>query len=78
MRDGLQGRSYLEELDCFGTVLLVKVGGGGGGGERVNFCLTIFGRVSEILAVITLPDRNGITKLFHQKNNPCLWTCNIV
>ena len=26
MRDGLQGRSYLEELDCLGTVLLVKVG----------------------------------------------------
>ena len=30
MRDGLQGRSYLEELDCLGTVLLVKTGGGGG------------------------------------------------
>ena len=29
MRDGLQGRSYLEELDCLGTVLLVRVGGGG-------------------------------------------------
>ena len=27
MRDGLQGRSYLEELNCLGTVLLVKVGG---------------------------------------------------
>ena len=27
MRDGLQGRSYLEELDCLGTVLSVKVGG---------------------------------------------------
>ena len=27
MRDGLQGRSYLEELDCLGTVLLVKTGG---------------------------------------------------
>ena len=27
MRDGLQGRAYLEELDCLGTVLLVKVGG---------------------------------------------------
>ena len=27
MRDGLQGRSYLEELDCLGIVLLVKVGG---------------------------------------------------
>ena len=27
MRDGLQGRSYLEELDCLGTVLLVKVWG---------------------------------------------------
>ena len=26
MRDGLQGRSYLEDLDCLGTVLLVKVG----------------------------------------------------
>ena len=26
MRDGLQGRSYLEEFDCLGTVLLVKVG----------------------------------------------------
>ena len=26
MRDGLQGRSYLEESDCLGTVLLVKVG----------------------------------------------------
>ena len=31
MRDGLQGRSYLEELDCLGIVLLVKVCGGGGG-----------------------------------------------
>ena len=30
MRDGLQGRSYLEELDCLGTVLLVKTRGGGG------------------------------------------------
>ena len=27
MRDGLQGRSYLEELDCLGTVLSVNVGG---------------------------------------------------
>ena len=27
MRDGLQERSYLEELDCLGTVLLVKVVG---------------------------------------------------
>ena len=27
MRDGLQERSYLEDLDCLGTVLLVKVGG---------------------------------------------------
>ena len=27
MRDGLQGRSYLEGLDCLGTVWLVKVGG---------------------------------------------------
>ena len=27
MRDGLQGRSYLEDLDCLWTVLLVKVGG---------------------------------------------------
>ena len=27
MRDGLQGRSYFEELDCLGTVLLVGVGG---------------------------------------------------
>ena len=27
MRDGLQGKSYLEELDRLGTVLLVKVGG---------------------------------------------------
>ena len=27
MRDGLQGRSYLEKLDCLGTVLLVKAGG---------------------------------------------------
>ena len=27
MRDGLQRRSYLEELDCLGTVLLVKAGG---------------------------------------------------
>ena len=27
MRDGLQGKSYLEELDCLGTVLLVKAGG---------------------------------------------------
>ena len=27
MRDGLQGRSYLEELDCLGTVSLVKTGG---------------------------------------------------
>ena len=26
MRDGLQGRAYLEELHCLGTVLLVKVG----------------------------------------------------
>ena len=30
MRDGLQGRSYLEGLDCLETVLLVRVGGGGG------------------------------------------------
>ena len=30
MRDGLQGSSYLEELDCLGTVLLVNGGGGGG------------------------------------------------
>ena len=27
MKDGLQGRSYLKELDCLGTVLLVEVGG---------------------------------------------------
>ena len=27
MRDGLQGRSYLEDLDCLGTVLLVRTGG---------------------------------------------------
>ena len=27
MRDGLQGRSCFEELDCLGTVLLVGVGG---------------------------------------------------
>ena len=27
MRDGLQGRSYLEELDCLGTVFLVKTWG---------------------------------------------------
>ena len=33
MRDGLQGMSYLEELDCLGTVLLVKAGGGGGARE---------------------------------------------
>ena len=26
MRDGLQGMSYLEELDCLRTVLLVKTG----------------------------------------------------
>ena len=31
MTDGLQVRSYLEELDCLGTVLLVKTGGGGRG-----------------------------------------------
>ena len=37
MRDVLPGRSYLEELDCLGTVLLIKVGGrGGGGAERVE------------------------------------------
>ena len=30
MRDGLQG-SYLENLDCLGKVLLVKLGRGGGG-----------------------------------------------
>ena len=27
MRDGLQGRSCLEDLDCLRTVLLVEVGG---------------------------------------------------
>ena len=27
MGDGLQGRSYLEDLDCLGTYLLEKVGG---------------------------------------------------
>ena len=27
MRDGLQGMSYLEELECLWTVLLVKTGG---------------------------------------------------
>ena len=27
MGDGLQRRSYLEELDCLGKVLLVKTGG---------------------------------------------------
>ena len=27
MRDGLQGTSYLEGLDCLGTVLLVEAGG---------------------------------------------------
>ena len=27
MRDGLQGRSYFDKLDCLGTVLLVGVGG---------------------------------------------------
>ena len=27
MRDGLQGRSYVEGLDCLGTFWLVKVGG---------------------------------------------------
>ena len=27
MRDGLQGRSYLEELGCLGTTLLVVPGG---------------------------------------------------
>ena len=36
MRDGLQGRSYLEGLDCLGTVLLVKVGGGVGEAERAD------------------------------------------
>ena len=30
MRDGLQGRSYLEDLDCLGTALLVVLGGLGG------------------------------------------------
>ena len=29
MRDGLQGRCYLEDLDCLGTVFLVKTGEGG-------------------------------------------------
>ena len=29
MRDGLQGRSYLEDLGCLGTTLLVVLGGGG-------------------------------------------------
>ena len=33
--------------------------------DTFNFCLTTFGRVSEILAVITLPDKNGSTKLLH-------------
>ena len=27
MRDGLQGRSYLEDLSCLGTTLLVELGG---------------------------------------------------
>ena len=27
MRDGLQGRSYLEDLGCLGTALLVELGG---------------------------------------------------
>ena len=27
MRDGLQGRSYLEDLGCLGTTLLVVLGG---------------------------------------------------
>ena len=27
MRDGLQGRSYLEDLGCLGTALLVVLGG---------------------------------------------------
>ena len=30
MRDGLQGGSYLEDLGCLGTTLLVVLGGGGG------------------------------------------------
>ena len=28
MRDGLQGRSYLEDSGCLGTTLLVVLGGG--------------------------------------------------
>ena len=31
MRDGLQGKSYSEDLDCLGAVLLVEVRGPGGG-----------------------------------------------
>ena len=30
MRDGLQGRFYLEDLGCLGTTLLVVLGGLGG------------------------------------------------
>ena len=41
MRDCLQGSSYLEDLDCLGTVLLVvEVGRGGGLRElRMADCL---------------------------------------
>ena len=39
MRDGPQGRSYLEGLYCLGTVLLVKVRGGGGGGGLWEFSM---------------------------------------
>ena len=37
MRDGLRGRSYLEDLGCLGTTLLVVLGGGGGGAERSRY-----------------------------------------
>ena len=40
--------------------------------DTLNFSLTVFGRMSEILAVITLLDRNGNTKLFHLEYDPSL------
>ena len=38
--------------------------------DTLSFNLTVFGRMSKILAVITLLDRNGSTKLFHLEYYP--------
>ena len=61
MRDGLQGRSYLEELDCLGTVLLVTVGGGGGGGGGLRELSMVDGFMADGLVEAEKRKGSGMT-----------------